>query len=286
VTAPTKRRPDESMTLLVEVMERPLDPGYAEAARRRAAGEGDRRGAGFVLLALVAVLLGLMTVTAAQQLRAPAEGVSARTLLETQIEDRQAEVDALRAESAALSEEVAALQERALRAGDSELVEQVRLDAVVTGAVPVSGPGLVVTMSDATEVAEGVAPSDVRVQATDLQTVVNALWASGAEAISVGGQRLTSLSAIRHAGAAIMVDLVPLPGPSYEVAAIGDPEQMQTEYARTGVPADVRLLADLWGIETTMETADELVLPSVGNQLRYAEPAEGDEENVSQEENP
>ena len=45
--------------------------------------------------------------------------------------------------------------------------------------------------------------------AQDLQIVVNGLWDAGAEAISVNGQRLTSKSAIRFAGQAILVNYRP-----------------------------------------------------------------------------
>lgn len=285
--APPGRRPDASMTLLVEVMEKPLDAGYAEAARRREAGQVPSRGAGPLLLLLVAVLLGLMTVTAAQQLRAPSEGPSARELLEQQITERQQAGDALREQTVALNEEIAELQSEALSAADQGLLEQLRLDGVVTGSTPVSGPGLEITLSDSdAERDADVAASDTRVQAVDLQTVVNALWASGAEAISVGDQRLTSLSAIRHAGEAILVDLVPLPGPSYVVRAVGDPQDMQAAYARTGAPAYTQLLSTEWGIGSSMSAVEEIDLPSVGGQgLRYAEPVVPEVED-SQEENP
>lgn len=284
---PPDRRPDASMTLLVEVMEKPLDAGYAEAARRRAAGEAPARGAGTLLLLLVAVLLGLMTVAAAQQLRAPSDGPSARELLEQEISERQQSADELRAQTVALNEEIEELQSAALSAADQGLLDRLRLDGVVTGATAVSGPGLELTLSDSdADLDPDVAASDTRVQAVDLQTVVNALWASGAEAVSVGGQRLTSLSAIRHAGEAILVDLVPLPGPSYVVRAVGDPEDMQAAYARTGAPAYTQYLSSEWGIGSSMATVDEIDLPSVGGQgLRYAEPVDPDVDE-SQEEIP
>lgn len=260
------------MTLLVEVMEKPLDPGYAEAARRRAAGQRRSRGAGPVLLGLVAVLLGLMTVTAAQELRVPAEGPSARELLESEITERRETADALREQTVALNAQIETLQAEALAIGDQGLLDQLRLDAVATGSVAVTGPGLEVTLSDSTgDLGADVAESDSRVQAVDLQTVVNALWASGAEAVSVGDQRLTSLSAIRHAGEAIMVDLVPLPGPAYVVRAVGDPDDLQAAYARTGAPAYTQLLTSRWGIGSRVETVEEMDLPGVGSQrLRYA----------------
>ncbi|WP_418276824.1 DUF881 domain-containing protein [Isoptericola jiangsuensis] len=282
-----KRRPDESMTLLVEVMESPLDPGYAEAARRRAAGGPRRRGAGVYLLVLVALLLGLMTAAAAVQLRTPSPGGSARELLMQEITQRQEQGDALRAESAALSDEVAALQQDVLELSDQDLLDTLRRDGVVTGSVAVSGPGLVVTLTDGDRLDENGSTASSRVQAVDLQTVVNALWASGAEAVSVGGQRLTSLSAIRHAGEAILVDLVPLTGPSYEIRAIGDPEEMQTAYARAGGPSYTQLLSSQWGITTSLDTAEDLDVPSVGNQLlRNAEPVPGEGVGANEEESP
>ncbi|CAM5647734.1 membrane protein [Streptomyces purpurascens] len=53
-----------------------------------------------------------------------------------------------------------------------------------------------------------------------MQRVVNGLWESGAEAVSINGQRLTALSAMRAAGDAILVDNKPLV-PPYTVLAVG-----------------------------------------------------------------
>lgn len=281
VHPPGRRRPDESMTLLVEVMEKPLDPGYAEAAERRAAAEraglpSRRRGPGVAVLLVVAILLGLLTFSAARQLRAPqAEVAAAREVLENQIVDRRAEVDALQRQSVALSDQVEDLQHTALASEDPALLQTLRLDGVVSGSAAVTGPGLVVTLSDGDAAQSETDPDpSARVRDADVQTVVNALWAAGAEAISVDDQRLTSLSAIRNAGDAILVDLVPLPGPTYTVRAIGDSDEMQTAYARSGAPAYLQLLGSRYGIESSITPQSDLSLPGVGNQtLRYAEPS-------------
>ena len=53
-----------------------------------------------------------------------------------------------------------------------------------------------------------------RVLDRDLQVMVNALWAAGAEAIAINGQRLTARSAIRYAGEAILLDFRPLVPPN------------------------------------------------------------------------
>jgi uncharacterized protein YlxW (UPF0749 family) len=285
------------MTLLVEVMERPLDPGYAEAAaRRRAVREGrlpDRgSSSGVVLLLLLALVLGLMTAAAARQLRAPQEGVAAaRELLEEEIRVRSAEAEQLQASSAALSAEIERLQRETLASRDPALAEQLRLDGLVNGSTAVSGPGLVVTLTDGGGGLEGSGDPGTRVQYTDIRTVVNALWSAGAEAISVDDQRLTSLSAIRNAGDAILVDLVPLPGPTYTIRAVGDPQQMQAAYARSDAPAYLQLLASGYGIESSMSVEEVLDLPGVGTQtLRSAstpaEEAVGSRATTTEEESP
>ena len=111
-----------------------------------------------------------------------------------------------------------------------------RLDALSLAAAStaVIGPGLSVTVTD-----PGVGPnlSDVSKQRVtgsrqiildrDLQLVVNSLWASGAEAISVGGVRIGPNVTIRQAGGAILVDNNPTSSP-YTVLAIGPPHAMRT----------------------------------------------------------
>ncbi|WP_344100445.1 DUF881 domain-containing protein [Myceligenerans crystallogenes] len=263
------------MTLLTEVMERPLDPGYAAAARRRearrAAGKDADPGVpGTVTAMLVAVGLGLAVTVAVGHLRAPQPVAGqARSVLIDQVTARSEQVEELTGRSVTLAGQVEELE----RAGTlpSALRELNDLDKLSNGTEAVTGPGLVVTLTDGGLGGEDPeAGADQRVWDTDLQFVVNALWASGAEAISVGGQRLTASSAIRSAGAAILVDLQPLNGPSYKVEAIGDPEKLEVEFARSTGPAYLQVLGTQ-GVESSVAGADELRLAAGRPQtLRWA----------------
>lgn len=276
VARPARRRPDESMTLLREVTDRPLDPGYALMAQRRAeSGETtSRRGTASTLgLLLVAVLLGASTTVAVLDLRAPQPLLTkGRTVLMEQIQERSAEVESLSRRSAELSSEVDGLQGAALL--PSALVEINELDRWVNGAEPVRGPGMVVKLTDGAGgglVEPGDAPAESRVRDADVQFVVNELWAAGAEAIAVNDQRLTSLSAIRNAGDAILVDLQPLNGPTYTVEAVGDPEDMQVEFARSAGLGFLQLLSAEYGIEHEVTASEGMHLPGAGSPtLRYA----------------
>ncbi|GAA2231771.1 DUF881 domain-containing protein [Promicromonospora sukumoe] len=266
------------MTLLREVTERPLDPGYAEMARRRAeegaAGAPSGRSVrSVVTLLLVAVLLGAVTVVAVRDLRAPRPTVAeGRTVLMEQIQERSAEVESLSARATALGSEVDGLQSGGLL--PSALQEVNELDRLVSGEVPVEGPGMVVSLTDGSGgglVEPGDAPAESRVRDADVQFVVNELWAAGAEAIAVNDERLTSLSAIRNAGDAILVDLQPLNGPTYTIEAIGDPEDMQVEFARSAGLGFLQLLSAEYDIKNEVSTSEGMHLPGAGSPtLRWA----------------
>ncbi|HYJ76566.1 MAG TPA: DUF881 domain-containing protein, partial [Kineosporiaceae bacterium] len=199
------RPPDASMTLLREVMERPLDPGYAVAARRRTEGAGPTR-RGVALTLVLALVCGALTARAIAELRRPQPGAAqAQAALQQEIRRRSAAVDAEQRRLDQLRAQVAQLQRQALatRGGDG-LAQEAQLLGLLSAEVPVTGPGLKITMNDAASASTGTGTTDPRATAgageervldRDLQIVVNGLWAAGAEAIAVNGQRLTARTA-------------------------------------------------------------------------------------------
>lgn len=273
-----RRRPDASMSLLTEVIRNPLDPEYADAAARRARRGTPRRsrgGLGTAGVVLLAVALGVATTWSVLSLRTPRPSeLAARQVLAAQIGERSAELERLQARSAELTDQITALQQEALSAADSPLLDQLAADSMASGASAVSGEGLRVTLEDAEQVGTEDDP-DARVRDSDLQIVVNGLWASGAEAIAVNGQRLAATTAIRTAGDAILVDVVPLVGP-YTIEAIGDPQGMQTRLTGTTGGQLLAVLQSTYGIRTQVSSQRELDLPAAGTvTLRSAELPEG-----------
>lgn len=265
---------DASMGLLNDISNRALEPDYAQAAERarRAPVTGARDRAGRTATALlVAVLLGVGTMVAVLQLRQPSGvGESPRELLVREIEERTDEAEGLAATRDELTAEIAAIQEEALGSDPSFLARLAETE-VLSGAGPVSGPGLVMVLDDGPDAVAEDDP-EARVQDVDLQVVTNALWAAGAEAIAVNGHRLTSLSAIRSASQAVLVDLAPVL-PPYRVEAIGDVRTMQTEFARSSAANHVTFLTGTYGITVTTSSETELHLPGAPSAtLRYAEP--------------
>ncbi|MEZ0165183.1 DUF881 domain-containing protein [Kineococcus sp. LSe6-4] len=266
------RDPAASTRLLTEVMERPLDPGYAAAARRRARTglppTRAARTATVLALLVVGALLAVAGVRAAAGAPAADRG---RTQLAQRVQDGTARADEL---AARVSE---------LRAGNARLAASLggapaaSADARASGlqvaaaATAVTGPGLSVVLDDAATPAGAPAPGPTsgRVVDRDVQLVVNGLWAAGAEAVAVNGQRLGALSSIRAAGEAVLVDYRPLT-PPYTVSAVGDPAAMQTAFATSVAGRYLQVLRDNYGLRAEVAPADRLDLPAARLDLRFA----------------
>jgi len=265
------RRPDASMTLLTEVSSSSLDEGYALVARRRAAGlEPAPRATSRVLTAVVAAAVGLALCAAALALHQPtASAQKAREVLESRIVERNDEVAALQGEIEDLDAQITALQS-ALAGSASDRLDPGPAVTVAAGQVAVSGPGLRVELADAQGSDPDAPDDDSRVQDVDLQVVVNGLWQAGAEAVAINGQRITSTTAIRSAGSAVLVDLVPLSGP-YRVEAVGNAVTLQTGLARSSAGDLLTALRTTYGIGVDVSRQDSLEVPRAAPvTLRYA----------------
>ncbi|MEU6403187.1 DUF881 domain-containing protein [Streptomyces sp. NPDC046985] len=286
-------RPDASMSLITNVMDHSLDDGYAEAAaRRQAAGHAGlpktlraRLGlaSGLVLAALV------VTLGAAQaRVAAPAVAKERQELID-RVDRETAGADKLAKDVDALRDDVSARQRQALRhsGGDS----RAELAGIVSGATAVHGPGVKLVVNDAKEATSGGSGnpretsgfSDTgRVRDRDMQRVVNGLWQSGAEAVSVNGERLTALSAIRAAGDAILVDNRPLV-PPYTVLAVGDGQRLRSRFQNSSDGLYLHALQDDYGIRTGISVESDLRLPAAPSVIvRTAQPTvETSEKGIS-----
>lgn len=266
-------RVDGSMSLLVDMTGAALDPSYAEAAARKAAGgsprdpaKGPAKRSARLVVALVAA--GLVTgIAAAQVRRDAAANAGARAPLEQDVRRQTRDTDALARQAATLREELSALRQSALSRDSRGRAAAQRLAALelATGAVAVHGPGVLVRLDDAAQgsladpATRGGQVGDGRVYDRDLQDVVNALWLAGAEAMSVNGQRLTADTAIRSAGEAILVDLRPL-SPPYLVRAIGNPDLLEPRFADGPTARRLHTLTSLYGVRFSLARAADLSL--------------------------
>jgi uncharacterized protein YlxW (UPF0749 family) len=261
------------MTLITEMMERPLDPGYAAAAeRRQESGLPVATGLRSPLLITVAILIGALLSVSALALRAPTTASNKiRLSLVSRIETARAHADAQTQVIASLRQQIDSAQAEALSLqNQTGLTAELARLALATGTVPATGPGLVLTIDDAETKAEPVVPDanpqnatgpdQGKVLAKDLQIIVNGLWDAGAEAISINGHRLTSRAAIRSAGAAILVDYRPLTRP-YVITAIGDGANLGVEFADNSGGSYLQSLTNNYKIRADIQSRKTVVIP-------------------------
>jgi uncharacterized protein YlxW (UPF0749 family) len=258
---------------LIEYLSRhTLDEDYAWTSGQRPGKGGGRAGiAALVTLAL----FGLLVYTAASQTTRNAVSEAAeRTQLIKQITGRRTSLETRQGEATQLRSSNARLQEDYLSSTESgsSLLTRVQRLSTLAGAGRVSGSGVKVVVDDAPH-----ATSDRdRVLDSDLQKLVNGLWESGVEAISINGQRVTNLTSIRQAGQAINVNYRPLRAP-YTVLAVGNPKTIPSRFAETTHGATWFDLQQQVGLRFAMTTSDSLTLPASDRlDLRFATRAKGD----------
>lgn len=261
------------MGLLAYLTAHAVDEDYVVAAERRERGASTsarrRIGvAGAVALAVFAVL----AVTAAAQ--TSQDGVAQERERRALIDQVKARKDALTADrrrAATLQAQNDRLETALLHNTSSSggVAAELDLLALRSGTSAVRGPGVEIVVDDAVN-----AESDRnKVLDSDLQKLVNGLWRAGAEAISINGQRLTNLSAIRHAGSAITVNFTSLSRP-YRILAIGDRNTLPSRFADTTSGQAWLDLQRQVGLRFTMRTQKSLRLPAAEvPALRFAEPA-------------
>ncbi|MGW4303541.1 DUF881 domain-containing protein [Streptomyces sp. NPDC004646] len=293
-SSPTRpSRPDASMSLITNVMDHSLDDGYAEAAARKKS--GGERGLPKTLRAKLGlagglVLAALVVTVGAAQARVAAPGVAKeRQELIDRIDRENDAADRLESGVDQLRDDVSARQRAALKTTGGG---QADLMGILSGATAVHGPGVRLVVNDAKEASAGgdaTNPREAsgfsdtgRVRDRDMQRVVNGLWESGAEAVSINGQRLTALSAIRNAGDAILVDNRPLV-PPYTVLAVGDGQRMATRFQNTADGLYLHALKDNFGIRVSLSAEKDIRLPSAPSVIvRTAQPnAEKTEKGTS-----
>ncbi|HLN78262.1 MAG TPA: DUF881 domain-containing protein [Nocardioidaceae bacterium] len=150
--------------------------------------------------------------------------------LSTVVRQSTEEADALRAKRNDLAHQVEGLTAKLSDGNDSAVKQKVDELKAPAGLAPVKGPGLTVELDDAPaeEIASsGEDPNLLVVHQQDIQAVVNAMWAGGAEGMTIQGQRVVSTTGIKCVGNTVVLHGIPY-SPPYVITAVGDPATMLT----------------------------------------------------------
>jgi uncharacterized protein YlxW (UPF0749 family) len=201
---------------------------------------------------------------------------SAQRVLTDRVVQLEQQQEELRAQIAEEEAKVRDFQERdaASQATLEELSNQVEAARLAAGLTEVHGPGVIIEIADSRRIVPaGDNPANYIVLVDDLQDIVTALWASGAEAIAISGgasdsapaERLVATTSIYGVGASILVNAASLQ-PPFRIEAIGAEGLNERVEAHPAFRSGVRLRIDAFGLEFASEAADDVTLPAfVGN---------------------
>jgi uncharacterized protein YlxW (UPF0749 family) len=232
-----------------------------------------------VFVPLVALLAGLLFSMSARTAQGTTLRDDRNPQLSSLIADRQRQLDQQAKVAAGLRHEV---EQQTNLAGGSDAdiaAQQQRADArrAAAGLTAVHGPGVTVRLDDAPRRTDGNLPpgvslDDLVVHQQDVQAVVNAVWAGGAEAMSVMGVRVISTSAVRCVGNTLLLN-GRVYSPPFVVTAIGDPDRIRAALeASDGVRA-FRAQAATLGLGYSFKPEGDVPVPAYdgSTSLQYAQ---------------
>ena len=227
-------------------------------------------------LFLVAVPIGLVLSIAVQTRPAPGiasepsiRSVSAETILQLEEDQRYLKdtIKSLREQVAAQQKDAAA--RRTQLAGLSSEVEAQKLAA---GFTALRGPGVRITLDDSQSrsIPVGTDPNLLLVHDYDLRDVVSVLWANGAEAISINGQRLVTNTSIFCVGTTILVNDTRL-SPPYVIDAVAPPSAI-TVLNQPTVLDRYKTVAKRFSLGFGLSAQEDVSIPAFDGHLnvRYA----------------
>ncbi len=233
------------------------------------------------VLASVSLATFLVTALAATQFRSqplpPSNRLARDEALRksvTQLEDRN---HALKSQVHDLQAAVKAGEDETARRSSAAQALTAQLDEqrTVAGLTALHGPGLTVLLHD------GADPNDPNdrslgwtVHYQDLQDIVNLLWASGAEAIAVNGQRVVPTTAFHYAGINILVNNASRLSRPYTVTAVGDPAALANGVGDPDQLAELKSRNRIYGLGFSWVRSTRVTIPAFDATflVKYAQP--------------
>lgn len=172
------------------------------------------------------------------------------------VQDSRRAVDVLQEEVTKLSVQAGDDQARKLQRQGSAL-------KALAAQEVLRGPGLEVVLHDAPanrSRADGVTPDDLVVHQQDLEAVINALWAGGAQGISIMDQRLVPTGAIRCVGNTLRFRGT-VYSPPYSVKAVGASDELKASLERSPEVQTYRKYVDKYGLGYKVRQLETVTLP-------------------------
>lgn len=214
---------------------------------------------GQAAIAFVCVVLGFMLAVqfkTTQDIRS--------TIPFQRVEDLSQRLSQTEKERDSLQDEVKKLKESTNKQEAlSKDIENIKMGA---GVLAMQGPGISIVIDDSRKQSKtGENLNLYLIHDDDILKVINELRAAGAEGISINEQRLIATSEIRCAGPTLSVNNTRY-SPPYEIKAIGDSQTLENALKMRGGVVET---LQFWGIQITIKTENNVILPAYKSQFRF-----------------
>jgi uncharacterized protein YlxW (UPF0749 family) len=196
---------------------------------------------------------------------------SAQQVLADQVSLLEEEQRSLRDQIADAEEQVQQFQRETTSSSAilTDLNNRLDVARLASGLVAVHGPGVAVEIADSKRVVPpGENPQNFIVLVDDLRDIVTALWASGAEAIAINGERLVATSSIYGVGASVLVNTSFL-SPPFRIEAIGPDGLLDRFQVHDAFRGRVAQRIEFFGLEFATAAADDVELPAYVGTTRF-----------------
>lgn len=152
----------------------------------------------------------------------------------------------------------------------NQMNQEIQTNEIILGNVDVQGPGVVIDIKDYSNYFSGNVENEIDIMAglihdEDILNLINELKYSGAEVISINGQRITDTSDIFCWGAFIELDGIKIPSP-FNIKAIGNNDTMYSV-----LTSDMGYLTYLKirGIDVNIAKSNKIKISAKGGKIEY-----------------
>ena len=226
-----------------------------------------------VALTLICVLLGFaisLQLRSVRINRSTATDNLRAQELQTQLNAEKEKNESLAADLEDAKNQLAEFRKNSENSGAISSIVSEKL----AGLTALTGPGVTVSLSDAKTPPTANPPENSIIHDSDIRTVLNELLASGAEALSINGERIISTSSIRCVGPTVIINNTRLSSP-FVITAIGDAKTLEAGLIIKGGVVDA---LTPWGIDIDIATFDKVNIPAYTgvSTFKYAEVSDAD----------
>lgn len=220
-----------------------------------------------IAVLVVCLVAGLLVATTRQVSHGNEIRAGDSTRLSDLVRNAQSETDQVAQARDDLAAQVESLQQDAAASdsGVAQALADSKALATDAGLTPMTGPGVTVTLTDAPRDADGkypvdASPDDLVVHQQDVQSVLNALWVGGAEAVGMQDQRIVNTSAPRCIGNTLLLHGRTY-SPPYVMSAIGDPARLEAALANEPGIRVFKQYATRFGLGYSEAASGQLSVP-------------------------